>query len=329
MLKVILVLLFLIFGLGLIAVVPKGYFYQQNQIKSEEFTAANSQNILLLGQPGPGHYGADNTDSIILVQLRAEGAHFIYVPRDLIVKLDGQLYKINSLFLLNRQRELLQEVARLTNLPVKHYIVFDLQVVKKIIDAVGGIDIEIKRAVVDAVSGYTLAPGRHHLNGNLAEFVLRSRFAFEGDFFRMSNQLEIIKSLLGQIESLSRTDMLKLVQVVQEQKRHYQSDLNPLELLEFLSRFQKIPPTNIHGIILGFDTNLWNDGNFNITLNNYQGRAYGLIPKEGVGQYFKIRTYIGDAIRSIENKKTAQEPKEIYPPAKSGSKAKLNAGGAN
>lgn len=326
MTKFIFIAFSLLFILGLILLMPKGYFYQQNINQDEFFVPDDSQNILLLGQPGPGYYGAFNTDTIILVHLKANKAYLVYIPRDLIVKLNGQSYKINSLFSLNRRQELLQEASRLTGLAVAQYIVFDLHVVKKIVDAVGGVEIEITRPVIDAVSGYTLSSGRRHLDGNLTEFVLRSRFAFEGDFFRMGNQLEIIKALLGQIESLSREDMLKLVQVVQAQKSHYESSLGSLGLLEFLSKFQKISPTNINGIILGFDTGLWNDGSFTVTLDNYQSRAYGLIPKEGIGQYFKIRTYINNAINSSKtaNQKTSQEPTKVYSPNESGSKKKFS-----
>lgn len=272
---------------------PKKYFFQKG-LKEILFTSG-ADNVLLLGKPGSGYYGADNTDSMILASIQKDKLFLIYIPRDLIIK-DGQkLYKINSLAELNKQNTLFREIEKITGLSVDNYIEYDLYFVKNLVNSIGGIDVYLKKPIIDAVSGFALNAGKQHLNGEWVEFVIRSRYAWEGDFFRMGNQAEIIKALRQKIQSLPKEDVLKLIQVFRVNKSHYQTNLNQLEILEFLARVEKVSPSQIKEIIPDFNTGLWSDGNFKIALNGYGGTAYGLIPKEGIDQYFMIQKFIKES----------------------------------
>jgi len=57
--------------------------------------------ILILGKPGWGYIGGENTDTIILAHFNPQKKkiHLISIPRDLLVlDKDGYLVKINSLY---------------------------------------------------------------------------------------------------------------------------------------------------------------------------------------------------------------------------------------
>jgi LCP family protein required for cell wall assembly len=314
---------FILLVMLLIASVPKKYFYQDGWQRL--FSLERDENILILGKPGFGYYGGENTDSMIVMNIKNDRVFLIYIPRDLIIKNGQHLYKINSLSALNKRDVLLEEVEKITNLRMDNFIEYDLYFVRKLVDAVGGIDVEIKKPVIDAVSGYTLLPGQRHLNGEWVEFVLRSRYAYEGDFFRMKNQFEIIKALERKIKILPTEDMLKLTKVLEANKKHYQTNLSPLEILNILAKIEKTDLNKITEIIPGFGTNLWQDGQFQIGLDGYSGLAYGLIPREGVGRYFMINKYINNEIAEA----IAKGSKKIHQEAQGGIKKEFGFGQRN
>ena len=303
---------------------PKKYFFQQGF--KNMMSIGGARNILLLGKPGFGYNGGENTDSLILLNIEGNSAFLIYIPRDLILKNNNEQYKINSLIALSKEKELLREVEKVTGLSVNSYIEYDLYLARKIIDSVGGIDVRLSSPVVDAVSGFALYSGSHHLNGEMAEFVLRSRYARDGDFFRMKNQFEVIRALKQKVQSLPREDVLKLIKVLNANNRHYQTNLNPLDLLGFLADMEKVDFGKTKKIILGFETKLWVDGSYKISLGKgYSGRAYGLVPKEGIGQYGEIRNYINNE----KYKSTTEELKNTFEKTKSGIEKEFNFGKRN
>ncbi len=281
--------------LGLILLLPRQAYIFRNL--AERLTLNQGEHILLLGRPGPGYGGAENTDSIIVLSLRGNQASLVYVPRDLLVPLNGEAYKINSLFLLGFHDELMAEVSRVTGFPVHHYIAYDLQLVRRLIDAMGGIEVNLVSPVTDAVSGFTLGRGRHHVNGDWAEFVIRSRYAPDGDFFRMRSQFAVIRGIREQLAHLSSARVIQLVRVFETSGHDYETDLSPLELLNLFSQLRRVDLGQIEAVILGFGSGLWQDGSFLISLgSSVHGHAYGLVPHGGLGAYGPVQQYIRDEL---------------------------------
>jgi LCP family protein required for cell wall assembly len=275
------------------------------------FIFNDETNILLLGRPGQTNYQVDlNTDAIILLHLDAdqESIHIIRIPRDLLVKINNQYYKINSLFQLKKQNELLEEISRLTGLSVRRYIAFDLTLVKKLVDALGGIDVILPHSITDAVSGYTLPAGQHHLNGEWAEFVIRSRYAPEGDFFRINNQLFLIRAIQKRIANMTTTELAELRRLFQENSNHYETNLQTYELLDFFSKLEKIKPQNFTHIVIGTQNALLQESHIDFTTNGRHKYIYGLVPTAGIGNYRQIRQFIQKQLH-VQNH-TTQELKK-------------------
>lgn len=271
-------------------------FIKELKEKIEE-SLYKEEAILFLGKMGGYHYGAENTDAIFVVYLKEDHLFIIHIPRDLLVNINGDFYKINSLWGLNKKEELLREVSLITGLKIKKYIVIDSYLIKSVVNQIGGLKVNLIYPVTDAVSGYTLKPGLHVLSGEWVEFVVRSRYYPDGDFTRMKNQFIIIKSLKEQLSKEPVEKLLSLVNFVIGLKNHYETNLSYGEIIKLLGIVGKIPNKNFKEILVGYDKNLWQDGNFEIKINNHKDFAYGLIPQNGAGEYSTIRKIIREKIK--------------------------------
>lgn len=262
----------------------------------EIFKPDNSKAFLFLGKVGGHHYGAENTDAMFVVYIKDNKIFIIHIPRDLIVRINNDFYKINSLYSLKKINELLFEVSNFTGLKIKKYIVVDSFIVKKVIDLLGGIEVELKYPVTDAVTGYTLYPGKHKLNGEWVDFVIRSRYYPDGDFTRMKNQFIIIKSLKENLQKTSIDNLFRIFNFIVGSKSHFETNLDYKEMIDLIRQVSKIKNQDIKEIWIGYDKNIWIDGTFNIKINSHYAPAYGLYPKNGVGEYSTIREKIKEKI---------------------------------
>jgi len=269
---------------------PKRLVILQNF--SELFIPSSEDSILFLGKMGPGYYGGENTDAIFLVYLKDNKAYIIHIPRDLIINVDGSLYKINSLYGLKKIDRLLDEINNITGIKTKYYIVFDSYILRSIVDNIGGLNVELKYPVTDAATGYTLYPGKYHLSGDWIEWVVRSRFHPEGDFYRMKNQFIILKSLKNQLQTMPKEKIFELFSLISRLRGHYETNINLGKIIEFLNKAKNITNNNIKEIIFDLNSGVWQSGFFNIKIDSQEFNAYGLIPKDGVGKYYKIRKEI-------------------------------------
>lgn len=190
--------------------------------------------ILLLGVTGGQHDGADLTDTMILAAFdqKAGKTNLLSLPRDLWS--ETLRAKINTAYHYGEERKpgdgfiLSKEVVEeVTDLPVHYVAKIDLQGLEKIIDFLGGVEINIKTAFDDdqyPISGKENDPcggdpeykcryqhlhfskGLQTLNGEQAIEYIRSRHA-EGDegtdFARNQRQQVLIMALKKKVISVS------------------------------------------------------------------------------------------------------------------------------
>ncbi len=186
-------------------------------------------NILLVGVDSFPGRTEELTDSMMVISIDPIGrtVSMISLPRDIVsVPLgDGNVFgpKINSLMsYANRNRSQFPnggmrtlEVAlgTMLGIPIHYYARIDFIGFVKLIDSVGGLDINVTRAFYDPVydglgvnpanvQGWGVKVGPHHFNGYEALAYARSRYAIgESDFTRAARQQEIIIALRNKLMS--------------------------------------------------------------------------------------------------------------------------------
>jgi LCP family protein required for cell wall assembly len=128
----------------------------------------------------------------------------ISVPRDLFVQSSilGKT-KVNSLYALSRKslgeeeafKHLMDAIGAIVGKEITHYVLIDFDGFRRLIDAVGGIDIDVPKRLYDAAYptrnwGYTVVDipvGLQHFDGDKALKYARSRHS-TSDFDRSKRQ---------------------------------------------------------------------------------------------------------------------------------------------
>lgn len=206
-------------------------------------------NILLLGIGGKHHNGGDLTDTIMIARIkpREKEAAFISVPRDLFIQVKelNTGTKINAVKALadksgkNGDQILKNTIEEITGQKIHYLVRLDFSGFTKIIDDVGGIDIELENDINDPTypnfsNGYDpfyISKGFHHLDGETALKVARSRHSKMGDFDRIKRQQDIMKSFRMKIfEKYSAMDMMAFKNILFDLGEHLSTDIMPKEM---------------------------------------------------------------------------------------------------
>ena len=172
-------------------------------------------NFLLLGIAGEGNSAPDLTDTIILINStpKADNPVAISIPRDLLVKYPDKNYyaKINALYKYGGIETIKSSIFEITGLSPDYYLVVNLESVKKIIDQLDGIDIDVREDIFDpkfpaqynSFEIFSLKKGIQHLDGETALKYIRTRNQPDGDFSRIARQQQVISAIKDKIIALN------------------------------------------------------------------------------------------------------------------------------
>ncbi|MFJ3878264.1 LCP family protein [Streptomyces sp. NPDC090077] len=186
---------------------------------------AGAQNILLIGSDSRSgtansRYGQDEgtqrSDTTILLHLPADrgSATAVSLPRDLMTEIpsclkpDGtrtgeRFAQFNWAFQWGGAACTIRTVERLTGIRIDHHMVLDFGGFKKMVDAVGGVEVCLKRPVVDEEAHLRLPAGRQLLRGEQALGFVRARYGLGdgSDTERMERQQQFLGSLVEKVQS--------------------------------------------------------------------------------------------------------------------------------
>lgn len=108
-----------------------------------------------------------------------------------------------------------------------HYVVVNFTLVRSIIDAVGGVDVDLPQAVEDDYFGF-YPSGPQHLDGLEALVLMRIRMKYTDDF-RVSNQTLVLKAMFERMKNPSM--ILKIPSLVKDFRGNLLTDLSIEELV--------------------------------------------------------------------------------------------------
>lgn len=192
---------------------------------------------------------SDNTDTIMLVRLDIgnKNIRILNIPRDTMIDTDRKSKKINSSYVIGGIEQFEKDVASLTGFYVNRYVLFDIEGVEKIIDAIGGVYIDIPRNMnyEDPTQDLYihLKKGYQHLEGKQAVNLARFRNYPEGDIDRIAMQQKLLIELAKQ--ALKAENVLKIPELVAIVKDNVQTDIDINEMLWLASEAKNIPLSGI------------------------------------------------------------------------------------
>lgn len=180
--------------------------------------------ILLLGTdsaPTRDRAGLRHSDSIMLVVTDPEHNRISYlsIPRDLRVQIPGYGFdRINSAYQLRGPPLAVRTVREYTGLPVNHVVIVDFARFEELIDAVGGVTVDVPKPVLSNRfdcpypaeqcsnwEGWRFTKGKHELDGRRALVYSRIRQnrldPAEGDLTRAERQQDVLQALTQKLTS--------------------------------------------------------------------------------------------------------------------------------
>ncbi|MDK2821294.1 MAG: polyisoprenyl-teichoic acid--peptidoglycan teichoic acid transferase [Clostridia bacterium] len=198
-------------------------------------SAKKPETILLIGVDQRNPNEPCRSDTIMLVALDPgkQQVDLISIPRDTRVKIPGYGYdKINAAHAYGGKEgpELLMDtINNLLGIKVDKYVKVNFQGFQKIIDILGGVDINVDKRMYYPQENIDLYPGPQHLNGYDALAYVRYRYDPEGDITRVGRQQKFIKALVDQTLQLSTIP--KIPQLVSQISKEVDTNLSVKEML--------------------------------------------------------------------------------------------------
>ena len=210
-------------------------------------TAKDKSTIMIMGVDArEDDVGRSDTLMIAAVDPKRNQASLLSVPRDTRVKIPGHGWdKINAAYaygsaksgILGGEKLAQRTVEDFLGVNIDHYVVIDTHAFQKIIDAIGGIDIDVEKRMYyedpwddDGGLVINLKPGMQHMDGKTAVTYVRYRDE-EGDIGRIKRQQKFMKACMEKITSPSIIP--KLPTVIKEVMGSVKTDLSFRQLLEF------------------------------------------------------------------------------------------------
>ncbi|NEC50449.1 LCP family protein [Actinospica acidiphila] len=158
------------------------------------------------------------TDSVMILHTGDNGPTLISLPRDSNVEIptfkgseSGKIYqgtgrqvKLNAAYAEDGPELLVRTVEFNTGLHIDHYVEIGFGGFANIVDAVGGVEMDIPQDIKDTKSGADFKKGKQTLNGEEALAFVRTRYALPGsDLDRTKNQQKFLSALASQVATPS------------------------------------------------------------------------------------------------------------------------------
>ncbi len=221
-------LILLVIGLGLSFVMTKKAYslmtYEEaGDLDKEKLTADGVTNILLIGNDSRTNGEDGRSDAMILVSISSKTGKILMtsVLRDIYVEIPGYgSNRLNAAYSWGGPELLMKTIEQNFDIPVSRYVLVNFEAFANVVDAVGGIDLELTPDEVIWLNAYLneynelrgkefgydyiyqLEGGMLHLNGAQALAYSRNRY-IGMDFGRTERQRkvmeEIIKKLPGTV----------------------------------------------------------------------------------------------------------------------------------
>ena len=197
--------------------------------------------------------GRSDTLMFASIDPKKKQASLLSIPRDTRVHIEKYGWdKINAAYALGGRKLTQSTVEDLLDTPVDHYICINTRSFPRIIDAIGGVDIDVEKRMYykdewdDAVPGgliIDLYPGMQHMDGVTAMSYVRYRDE-EGDIGRIARQQKFMKAVMDKITSPSI--IVKLPSAISEVISSVDTDLSVRQLLEFAGALKEAQANGLH-----------------------------------------------------------------------------------
>lgn len=191
------------------------------------------------------------TDVIMVVSMDTEKneVNVLQIPRDTYVGINRYATgKINAVYGTEKKGttpigRLIDEIGHTFKLPIDHYATVNIPGLKKIVDSMGGVEVDIPQDI-NFGPGETIKKGKQTLNGQKAEWFVRYRKGYyNGDIGRMHAQSLFLEACANKALQMSNTQILSLLT---QDYQNMTTDLTVAQMMGYYGSVRSLKPENIH-----------------------------------------------------------------------------------
>ena len=154
-----------------------------------------------------GYRGNSDTMIVVTVNPKTNKTTMMSVPRDSMAQIwksstnnTKKIQKINSAYNIGNEESAVATTEKLLNIPIDYYVKVDFNSLKQIVNAVGGVDVDVPFSFSYGDTGEKeshFKKGKMHLNGKQALDYSRMRYEDpQGDYGRQLRQRQVITAII-------------------------------------------------------------------------------------------------------------------------------------
>lgn len=196
-------------------------------------------NILLLGGDSRKKDEIHSADSLMIVSIdpATKKMKLLSILRDTYVNIPGYGEdRISRAITMGGSSLAMKSAEELTGIPIQYYLYMDMQSFIRLIDSIGGIDLEVEKNMnyvdsnEDSMYEIHLKKGYQHLDGIQALQYVRFRHDAMSDFARTERQRKFLKAVV--IELLTRTKVTELPKLILFFEPYIETNLNVDDMIK-------------------------------------------------------------------------------------------------
>lgn len=153
--------------------------------------------VLVLGsdiREGDPARGRADSIHIVAVNTKTGKGTIVGIPRDALV--GGR--KINAYLVFGGPKRMVSVVEQISGLPIHYWALTEFSGFRKLVDRVGGLEVNVPYDMADRASGAFFAKGKKKMNGAQVLAFTRARKTIPGgDFGRSENHGRVLLAALG------------------------------------------------------------------------------------------------------------------------------------
>ena len=254
---------------------------EDTQLALTDKSLAEPFYMLLMGtdksqeRDASGEYGDSyRSDSTMLARIDPvqKKVTLISIERDTLVNIEGYgVGKINSAYTYGGPALMVKTVSQFAGVPISHYAEINFDGFKSVVDALGGVDVNVPITIDDADAGGHVDAGEQTINGDQALILCRARNAYEeagyggGDYYRAANQ----RMVLGAIaKKLLASDPATMANTVTALCDYVTTDMSVTDIAAVANSMRGMDPSTDIYSTMNPTTSSYEDGGWYEYSNN-------------------------------------------------------------
>ncbi len=255
--------------------------------------------MLLMGTDGSserdesGDFGDSyRTDSIMLARIDPvnKKVTLVSLHRDTMIDYGDEygINKLNAAHVFGGPELSVKTVSKLAGVDISHYAEINFDGFREIVDALGGVEVDVPMTIDDEDAGGHLDAGLQTLNGDQALILCRARHAYDeigpGDEYRAANQRLVMAAIAKKLLS---ADVATMASTVQTLSKYVTTDLGVTDIVGLAQNMQGLDPSTDIYSAMEPTTSKYIDGVWYEVNNTEEWKAMmkrvdaGLSPTEG------------------------------------------------